>query len=136
MPKPKDKRARRNKEPIPLRVIEVETAQQPPLPDDIDWHPRTREWWDMWGRFPLAAEFTEADWSYLLDTALIHTKFWSGDAKLEGALRLRVAKFGQTVEDRARLRITFAAADEADSKREARKAVKDYGRYEGMTLAK
>ncbi|WP_443701391.1 phage terminase small subunit [Prescottella equi] len=32
-------------------------------------------------------------------------------------MRLRVAKFGATPEDRARLRIQFAAADEADGKR-------------------
>ena len=36
---------------------------------------------------------------------------------MAGELRLRVAKHGATQEDRARLRITFAAADEADEKR-------------------
>ena len=34
---------------------------------------------------------------------------------LTGELRLRVAKFGATPEDRARLRITFAVADSAEA---------------------
>lgn len=57
---------------------------------------------------------TATDWSFLLDTALIHARFWSGDPSVAGELRLRVAKFGATLEDRARLRIMFADADKAD----------------------
>lgn len=44
--------------------------------------------------------------------------------KLAGELRLRTAKFGATAEDRARLRIQYAAADEADDKRDRRRAGK------------
>jgi hypothetical protein len=38
--------------------------------------------------------------------------------KLLAELRLRVAKMGATSEDRARLRITYAQADEAEEKRD------------------
>ena len=48
-------------------------------------------------------------------------------------LRLRVAKFGATPEDRARLRIQFAQADEADSKRPEKRA--GGSRREGLRLA-
>lgn len=71
----------------------------------------------MWRDDPLAADFHATDWSDLMDTAAIHGMFWRGDVKLAGELRLRVARHGATQEDRARLRITFAAADEADEKR-------------------
>lgn len=132
-PAPKDpgRRARANKDPMALRVIHAEPTEQPPLPDftvqvEVDgqltsqefvWPARTREWWAMWGGSPLAAEFTSTDWDYLLDTALLHARFWNGDHKVAPELRLRVAKVGATPEDRARLRIQFAQADEADEKR-------------------
>lgn len=131
-PKSPDRRARRNKEPVPLRVITAEPVPQPDLPTfhveedgelvEFVWPARTQEWWSMWGESPLSAEFTATDWSELLDTALLHAKFWSGKLSLAAELRLRVAKFGATPEDRARLRITFAQADEADEKRGTRQS--------------
>lgn len=111
-----------------LRVITAEPVAQPELPTieverdgelvEFAWPARTVEWWQMWADSPLSAEFTSTDWSELLDTAFIHARFWKGETKLAAELRLRVAKFGATPEDRARLRITFAAADEAEEKRE------------------
>ncbi len=121
-PAPKDpnKRARANKDPVPLRVIPAEPVPQPKLPPRMPngdtWPAHTRQWWRMWADSPLSAEFTVTDWSELMDTAALHGAYWSGDLKLAGELRLRVAKFGATPEDRARLRIQFAAADEAEHK--------------------
>lgn len=126
-PQPKDpsRRARTNRGPE-LRVIAAEPVAQPPLPTfeietdgaltEFVWPARTREWWQMWADSPLSTEFTSTDWSELLDTALIHAKFWSGSTSVAGELRLRVAKFGATPEDRARLRITFAQADQIEGK--------------------
>ena len=123
-PKDPSTRARRNKAPE-LRMIEAEPADQPHLPrfeveDDgrlteFVWPARTVEWWAMWRDSPLAPEFTANDWSELQDTALIHAAFWSGNLKMAAELRLRVAKFGATPEDRARLKIVFAQAAEVDS---------------------
>lgn len=127
-PAPKDpsRRARRNADPVALRVIPAEPTAQPDLPETI-WvdgeqvgvPERTRQWWAMWDASPLSADFTSTDWSELLDTAVLHARFWLGEVKLAAELRLRVAKFGATPEDRARLRITFAQADEAEEKRPA-----------------
>lgn len=130
-PSPKDpsKRGGHSKTQ-PLRVILADPVPQPPLPDvhvekdgelvEFTWPARTEQWWAMWGASPLAAEFTATDWSELLDTALLHAQFWSGRLSLAAELRLRVAKFGATPEDRARLRITFAQAEEADERRGSR----------------
>lgn len=133
-PAPKDpsKRARTNADPVGLRVYTAEPVVQPELPQfDVQvedggklisqsfvWPEATRRWWATWGAEPLAQDFTATDWDFLLDTALLHAKVWgAGDLKSLPELRLRVAKMGATGEDRARLRITYAAADEADEKR-------------------
>lgn len=140
-PAPKDssRRARRNAQPVALKVVEAIPTSQPELPDfDIqvdvngeiegqrfEWPARTREWWRMWAESPLSADFTQTDWDFLMDTARIHAAYWLGDLKLASELRLRVAKFGATPEDRARLRITFAQAEDADGQREVKESSRD-----------
>lgn len=42
-----------------------------------------------------------------MDTALLHAELWSGNGAVASELRLRVAKFGATPEDRARLRMSI-----------------------------
>lgn len=127
-PPPKDpsRRARRNVDPVPTTVVAFRPAEQPNLPDAMPgggrWPVRTREWWAQWGESPLAGEFCAVDWSELLDTAVIHGAFWTGDLRQAAELRRRVARFGVTPEDRARLRIRFGepapepAADRAGDK--------------------
>lgn len=136
---PKDQSlSRRTKGGTTLRVIEVEAMPQPELPtryktrddedgtftDIIDWPTATIEWWDMWAVSPLSAEFTQSDWEELKMAALLHAQFVEGDYKLAAELRLRTAKFGTTPEDRARLKIQFALADEAEDRSERRKSSK------------
>lgn len=129
-PAPKDpsKRARRNKDVIPLRVVEVSAAVQPELPEfdvqfvidgevvsrSFEWPSVTRDWWLMLGEHPLAFEFIETDWAYLMDTARLHAAYWLGELKWAAELRLREAKYGFTPEDRARLRLSFAQASGAE----------------------
>lgn len=117
-PKSPSRRARRNADPVQQTVLRFEPAEAPALPNDIDWHPRTRDWWQTWIDAPQSENFTATDWSFLLDTALMHHAMWSkGQWTLAAEVRLRVAKMGATPEDRARLRIVFADADEKDGKR-------------------
>ena len=128
-PKNPSARARRNKEVVQLRVVQAVSAPKPDLPEfEVEvkrdgepvmvpfvWPAATRDWWSMLDSHPLAPEFTEMDWSYLLDTALIHASFWKGSLDRAAELRLREAKYGFTPDDRARLRITFAQATEPSS---------------------
>lgn len=135
-PAPKDpsKRVRRNADPSASTVLRFEEASQPDLPDftvqvEVDgeltsqkfqWPAITREWWAMWRDSPQAEHFGSTDWAFLLDTALLHAAVWGrGETRHAAELRLRVSKFGSTPEDRARLRMQFADADAADSKRPA-----------------
>ena len=136
-PKPPEKRARRNKDPIALRIVESAPVGQPELPEVMPngepWPLRTLQWWEMWGEDPLAEDFRPTDWSELMDCAVIHGEFWSGNTGVANELRLRTGKFGATAEDRAKLRIQYAAADEADEKRRHSKPGADVrGRYKAL----
>jgi len=105
-----------------LKVIPVQPTTQPALPDvevdgePFEWPDITRDWWRMWAESPLSKDFTDTDWSELRDTAMLHARFWRGDHKVAPELRLRVAKFGATPEDRARLRIQFATAEHVEAR--------------------
>ena len=118
-PKPAARRARTNADPIGSTVLEFRQGDRMELPtEDIEWHPRTLDWWRRWQDSAQAETFTDLDWSFLLDTALMHHAMWSkGQWTLAAEVRLRVAKYGATPEDRARLRMVFADADEKDEKR-------------------
>jgi hypothetical protein len=115
-----DQRARRNKDHVQATVIHRTPTPQPELPAGVEWHPQTILWWHMWGQTELSDDFTDAEWSYLTDTALLHNEFWGGDFKLAAELRLRAAKFGITPEDRHRLRIVVVTATAAEAEAEAK----------------
>jgi hypothetical protein len=93
-------------------IVEADPAPQPPLPatmpDGSEWPEQTRQWWAMWGSNPRTVDYHSTDWAMLLDTAVLHARFWLGDISVAGELRLRVAKHGATPLDRARLRATYA----------------------------
>ena len=134
-PKDPERRIRTSKTPkdkLGTTVLEFQPAGQPLLRADVDWHPATIEWWQIWANAAQSDLFTATDWQFLHDTALIHTKFWNGDMGQAAELRLRVAKFGATPEDRARLRMVFADADEKDAKRGTSGARNPASAYGGL----
>lgn len=122
-PKPADQRARgKRSDIIPFRLItQDEQVEQPLLPADVDWHVQTIAWWHKLRDDVLSNDYTVMDWTYLLDTAFVHNAFWHGSLDRAGELRLRMANFGATPADRARLRIQVITADEAAAKADARK---------------
>jgi len=114
-PKDPSKRARRNADPIPRTILRFEHAEAPELPADLADNLRVFQWWDTWVGSPQAEHFGSTDWMILLETAYLVAAFYAGKLDVAGELRLRQAKFGATPEDRARLRMFFADADDADS---------------------
>jgi len=111
-PAPKAQKRRRNVDPVPTTKVVRDGRTRGPalpvgvLPDGEDWHQRTKDWWASWRKSPQASTFQSTDWDFLLDTALMHHTMWSrGRWEFASEVRLRVAKFGATVEDRARLRL-------------------------------
>lgn len=112
-PPPSATKRRRNAEPIEKRTVVLDGELRGPelptgvLPDGDDWHSRTRGWWETWRRSAQAQEFTDTDWDFLLDTALMHHVMWAKMRwEFAAELRLRASKFGATPEDRMRLRLT------------------------------
>lgn len=115
-PAPKNPAARRRRNPQPIQTQVVEEdgeVRGPELPEEFEWPDATKRWWDTWRASPQASTFTTTDWDFLLDTALLHAAYWSGESSVAAELRLRVAKFGATPEDRARLRLQVGDAAKA-----------------------
>lgn len=107
-PAPKDPEQRRRRNSAPLTVVEADgETHGPDLPDTHEWPAATLLWWKTWRESPQASKFTDTDWSFLLDTAVLHAEFWLGQRAHAAELRLRAAKFGATPEDRARLKIAI-----------------------------
>lgn len=143
-PKDPDQQAnksRANAAKAQIRVVTAETTHAPELPDMMpvrnpyygrrdddgellepdaqpfyEWPDMTRRWWHSWTHNPLTEDYRDSDWLDLLDCAVIHGRLWNGDMKAAAELRLRMARHGATREDRARLRIVFATADQAEMK--------------------
>lgn len=141
-PAPKDpaRRARRNKDVIPPTYLKFVKGEVPELPEEIPWHPRAIVWWRTWAESEQANLMTEVDWQFMLSTALLVHQFWcNGHWTLAAEIRLREAKFGVTPEDRARLRIQFADADEKDNNRpdgaiEAAQKSQRYGQLRALPV--
>lgn len=124
-PPPKDpdqmaNKTRARNEKARLRVVVDETAPAPLLPPFMpngeDWPDHTITWWKSWCKNPLTEDYRESDWLDLIDCATIHGRLWSGEYKAASELRLRMARHGATREDRARLRIVFATAEQVERK--------------------
>lgn len=121
-PAPKDptKRRRRNAAAVPTtKVVDDGQLRGPELPDGPDWPAQTHRWWETWRHSPQAQTLTATDWDFLLDTAVLHAQFWNGETNVAGELRLRVAKFGATPEDRARLRLQVEQPTATESTKQA-----------------
>lgn len=138
-PKPAHRRARANADPVGVTTLEFQRCEPPELPDDMDWHPQTLRWWAIWQQSPMADIMGPTDWAFLLDTALMHNAMWNkGQWTLAAEVRLRVAKFGATPEDRLRLRIQWADADAKDGARDQAVAVPSRvnSRFTGLRAVK
>jgi len=107
-PAPKAERSRPNdtarRKAEFTKVADDGQVRGPDLPD-FAWHDRTVAWYETWRRSPMAATFIDADWDFLIDTAMLHTEMWNGSPGLAAEIRLRVGKLAGTPEDRMRLRL-------------------------------
>ena len=126
-PAPKAVRSRPNdtarRQAEMTKVAQDGAIRGPDLPE-YDWHPRTLAWWETWRRSPLAQEFGQTDWDFLIDTAFLHSQMWAGEVRLASEVRLRAAKFGATPEDRLRLKVQIDQEAEQVAKAPAPKARK------------
>lgn len=117
-PAPKPDRARQRDQVELATVIDDGTVHGPDLPagvlpDGQDWHPQTIALWNSLRRSPLLADEPELGWQFLVDTALMHHTMWAkGRWEFASEVRLRLAKYGATPEDRMRLRVKVTTPDQ------------------------
>ena len=71
---------------------------------------RTAEWWAGVSTMPHCVLWSESDWQFALDTALLHAEFDRGEVKLAAELRMREKVMGTTVDFRRDLRIRYVSA--------------------------
>lgn len=113
-PAPKGERSRKRDTPEFEDVADTGELHGPPLPegalpDGEPWHPQTVALWESLRRSPLLANEPDLGWQFLIDTALMHHTMWTkGKWEFASEVRLRVAKFGATPEDRMRLKVKIA----------------------------
>lgn len=120
-PVPKAERVRRRDSPESRAVAESpaprSTGVRRRLPNDLLpdgelWHPATLRWWNTWSKSLLTADLLDVDWCELEACAVLHHEYMRKRTfTLASELRIRMAKFGATPEDRMRLKITVAEPD-------------------------
>lgn len=81
-----------------------------------DWPAETKKWWRAVSRMPHCVLWTDADWQFALDTALVAAAFHAGDVRVAGELRQREKILGTTADSRRDLRIRYVdpTEDNAD----------------------
>ena len=112
-PRPKDNAVRRNTHPFSQSLSnEAQSGRELPKALGIT-TAGARRFWRTWASSPQTARWAETDWSELEITTKLVDGFYTGDLKLAGEIRQRVAKWGATVEDRSRLRMAIEDDDQA-----------------------
>ena len=77
---------------------------KPTLPDcGIDYPEATLEWFESWRRSNITDTWTELQWQYLFDTALLHASVWGmGNFQSMGELRRRQETMGLSFTQQAK----------------------------------
>ncbi|WP_018686522.1 hypothetical protein [Actinokineospora enzanensis] len=78
------------------------------------WHRETRAWWDAVRRMPHCRLWSDTDWRFAIETAVLVEAFWRDHPSVAAELRLRSAKLGLTHEDRLKLRIRYVDPDDGE----------------------
>ncbi|MFJ9771808.1 hypothetical protein ACIRVF_11240 [Kitasatospora sp. NPDC101157] len=106
-PRPKENAVRRNKHE---HAQELSAEAQPgrELPRGLGITTAgAKRFWKTWSTAPQTSAWTETDWAELEITTKLVDGLYQGDLRLAGEIRQRVAKWGATTEDRARLRMSI-----------------------------
>ncbi|MEV0470727.1 hypothetical protein [Streptomyces prunicolor] len=112
-PKPKDNAVRRNNHPH-AQTLSSTAQEGRALPPGLGIKTAgAKRFWKTWASAPQTQGWVETDWAELEITTKLVDAFYEGDTRLAGEIRQRVAKWGATTEDRARLRMSFEDQDQA-----------------------
>ncbi|MCX5201496.1 hypothetical protein OG897_08525 [Streptomyces sp. NBC_00237] len=111
-PRPKENAVRRNAHPF-AQALPDAAQEGRELPKALGIKTGgARRFWKTWSTAPQTQGWAETDWAELELTTKLVDALYQGELKLAGEIRQRVAKWGATVEDRARLRMTLESPEE------------------------
>jgi len=121
-PKPEGRKRNRVQPTYEWREVpDVPFEGGPPLPPrrpgGKPWPAFTKDWWADVSRMPHCVLWTETDWRFALETAVLAAQFHATcDLKAEAGLFRRERVLGMTVDARRDLRIRYVPveAEEAD----------------------
>jgi len=118
-PRPKEGAIRRNSHPF-AQELSAGPAPGRELPRGLGVKTAgAKRFWRTWSTAPQTANWAETDWTELEITVRLVDRFYQGEDKLASEIRMRVSKWGATVEDRARLRMTFETPSDDDTEESA-----------------
>lgn len=118
-PPPKGRRARDRDSADVVELVATVELHGEPLPEGVlpggeEWHQQTVALWDALRSSALLKDEPALGWQFLVDTALMHHTMWTkGRWEFASEVRLRVAKFGATPEDRMRLKVKVTSTSAA-----------------------
>lgn len=89
-----------------------EQGQERKLPDHQSWHNNTYRWWRRLRVMPHARLWTETDWQFAEDTAILKDILYRAEVKqgiagIATECRRREDQMGTTIEARRKLRIRY-----------------------------
>lgn len=83
-------------------------------PDGRSWPTWTKNWWKAISTMPHCALWSDSDWRFALETALVAAQLHEGDTRAATELRNREKVIGTTVDFRRDLRIRYVKPNQGD----------------------
>jgi hypothetical protein len=116
-PKPDGQKRNRVQSPIDWAVVpNVPFDGGPRLPRrEQGWPTLTKRWWSTVSSMPHCSLWSDADWQYAIDTAIVAAAFHGGDVRAAAELRYREKQLGTTFDARRDLRIRYVDPAKADA---------------------
>lgn len=112
-PKPEGTTRHRNKPTFDwVEVLDVKFKGGPSLPTrpgNKNWSAHTKRWWATVSSMPHCVLWSEADWQYAIDTAIIAAQLHDGDIRAAAPLERREKVLGTTMDYRRDLRIRYVS---------------------------
>ena len=91
--------------PFDIEKAFPDPVSRPKLPGRMP--AATKRWWSAISGMPHCVLWGESDWSFAIDTGLLHSRFVKGESSRAGELRMRERVMGTTVEARRDKRIRY-----------------------------
>ena len=74
--------------------------ETPDLPEEFDFCPATRRWFETWRSSRVTDHWDDRQWQYMFDTAIVHSLVWgSFDFHWLSELRTRETQMGLVYDD-------------------------------------